>query len=318
MNYAFQLCEKVKDGYSLTFEDAFKLWDEDLDILLKASQDIKEYFCGSRVDLCSIMNAKCGSCSEDCKYCAQSAHYSTGITSYPLVSYEQIIELVKENEREGVHRFSLVTSGRGLEGKDFEKVANYYKNLSEESTLGLCASIGIISRKQLAELKDSGVQMYHHNLETSRRYYNNICSTHSYDDRIETIEAAKSVGLKICSGGIIGMGETLVDRINMALELKELEATSIPINILMPVKGTPLEGLAPLTEDEILKTMSIFRFINPQASIRLAAGRNQLTNNGEAALKFCANATITGNYLTTCGNKIKDDIRLIESLGLNV
>lgn len=318
MNYAFQLSKRVKSGYLLTFEDALKLWDQDLDILLKAAQDIKEYFCGSRVDLCSIMNAKCGSCSEDCKYCAQSAHYSTGITSYPLVSYEQVIELVKENERDGVHRFSLVTSGRGLKGKDFEEVVNYYKNLSRESTLGLCASVGIISRDQLAELKSSGVQMYHHNLETSRGYYSNICSTHSYDDRIETIEAAKSVGLKICSGGIIGMGETLEDRINMALDLRELEVTSIPVNILMPVKGTPLDGLAPLKEDQILKTMAIFRFINPKAFIRLAAGRSQLTNNGEIALRSCANATITGNYLTTCGNKIEDDIRLIKSLGLSV
>ena len=198
------------------------------------------------------------------------------------------------------------------------RVLDYYKKLNKDTFINLCASHGIIDKKALEALRESGVRRYHHNVETSKNYYGDICSTHTYEERIKTIECAKEVGLEICSGGIIGMGETREDRVDMAIELRELGVVSIPINVLMPIKGTLLENVDSLTEEEILKTIAIFRLVNPKAQIRLAAGRNYLKRFGERAFRGGANATITGNLLTTCGNKIKDDKKLIKDLGLNL
>lgn len=197
-------------------------------------------------------------------------------------------------------------------------MVGYYKRLNDECNISLCASHGILDKESLMKLTEVGVKRYHHNLETSRSYYRKICTTHSYDERINTIKEAKKVGLEICSGGIIGLGESREDRIDMAIELRCLGVPSIPINALMAIKGTPLEKQESLSEEEILRTIAVFRFINPKANIRLAAGRSLLNNDGDRAFKAGANGTITGNLLTTCGNKICDDRRMIKSLGLKV
>ncbi|MGL5244088.1 MAG: biotin synthase BioB [Sarcina sp.] len=318
MSFLEDLKVKILNNNQISKEEAIKLCSEPLDKLLDIANEIRNYFKGDRIDLCSIINGKSGSCSEDCKYCAQSVYFNTGIQHYELLSYENIVMRAKENEEEQVNRFSIVTSGKGLYGEDFNKVVSYYKKLKDECSINLCASHGIISIESLNKLKNSGVNRYHHNLETSKKFYNSICTTHTYEDRVDTIKNAKKVGLEVCSGGIIGMGETMEDRIDMAIELRELGIISIPINILIPIKGTPLEKIECLNEEEILKTIAIFRFINPKAQIRLAAGRSCLTNYGEKAFKSGANATITGNLLTTCGNNIKDDKSLIERIGLKV
>lgn len=306
----------------LSFEEAMALAQinnkDDIKFLCDAADRIRERFNGNSVDLCSIMNAKSGKCSEDCKFCAQSAHYKTKVEEYGIVSMENAIKLAKENESEGLNRFSLVTSGRGLVGKELEEVIKIYKELRKEVSIDLCASLGILNYEQLLALSDTGITMYHHNLETSREYYEKVCSTHSYNERIDTIEAAKKAGLKVCCGGIIGMGETMEDRIKLAFEVKKLEIQSIPVNVLNPIEGTPYENIEPLSQEEILKTIAIFRFINPKAYIRLAGGRNLIDEFGKQCFSAGANATITGNYLTTSGNKIVDDIEMINSLGLKV
>lgn len=319
-NIILEIEEKIYSDEDITFNEAITLfqssYDKNLNNLLDAANRIRNKFNGNIVDLCSIMNAKSGRCSEDCKFCAQSEHYNTNIKKYNMINMSDALNLAKENKEHGINRFSLVTSGKALTSNDFEKALEIYKEINKRVNINLCASLGILSYNQLLQLKNVGVTMYHHNLETSREYYNKICTTHSYDERIETINNAKKAGLMVCSGGIIGMGETITDRIKLAFELKSLQIQSIPINILNPVKGTPLEYTKRLEQNDILKTIAIFRFINPKASIRLAGGRNLIDNFGKGCFRAGANATISGNYLTTSGNKINDDIEMIKSLGL--
>ena len=223
------------------------------------------------------------------------------------------------NEREGVDRFSIVTAGRALSGEEFEKAIHTYETMHRECNIELCSSMGFLDEEQLHRLHEAGVTSYHHNIETSRRNFPNICTTHTYDQKIETLKKVKAEGMWVCSGGIIGMGETWEDRLDMAVSLSELEVDSIPINALMPIKGTPLEDLPPLTEEEILRTIAIFRYINPKAEIRLAAGRALLTNDGEIAFRSGASATITGNMLTTTACvTIRSERRMLEDMGREV
>ena len=314
--------ENILEGKDISYDEAMKLADieekEDITLLCDSANRLREFFCGKEVDLCTIMNAKSGSCTEDCKFCAQSAHYKTNVEVYGLVSKEAALKLAKENENEGVNRFSLVTSGRGPTGSDFEKILDIYEELNKEMKMDLCASFGILGYDELLKLGEKGITMYHHNLETSREYYEKICTTHSYDERIDTINAASMAGMAVCSGGIIGLGESFKDRINLALQLRDLGVKSIPVNILNPVKGTPLENAESLSQEEILKSIAIIRFVNPKALIRLAGGRDRIDEFGKNCFKAGANATITGNYLTTSGNKICDDMKMVNDLNLEV
>jgi biotin synthase len=314
--------EKVSVGQVISFEEAMKLAyleeKEDIEELCNSANKVRELFCGNEVDLCSIMNAKSGRCTEDCKFCAQSSYYKTNVEVYELVSKEAAISLARENENEGVNRFSLVTSGRGTTGGDFEKILDLYEELNKEMKIDLCASLGILGYEELLKLKDKGITMYHHNLETSREYYKKICTTHSYDERIDTINAAIRAGMLVCSGGIIGLGESFEDRIKLAFQLRDLGVKSIPVNVLNPIKGTPLENSESLSQVEILKTIAIFRLVNPKALIRLAGGRNLMNEFGKNCFMAGANATITGNYLTTSGNKICDDKKMVSDLLLEV
>jgi biotin synthase len=314
--------EKVLGGEAISFEEAMKLVDikekEDIVELCNSANKVREFFCGSEVELCTIMNAKSGRCTEDCKFCAQSSYYKTSVEVHGLVSKEDALNLAKENEYEGVNRFSLVTSGRGTTGSDFEKILDIYEALNKETKIDLCASLGILGYEELLKLRETGITMYHHNLETSREYYGKICTTHSYDERIDTIKAASRAGMDVCCGGIIGLGESFEDRIKLALTLRDLGVKSIPINVLSPIKGTPLENAESLSQQEILKTIAIFRLVNPEALIRLAGGRNLIQDFGKNCFNAGANATITGNYLTTSGNKICDDKKMIGELKLRV
>ena len=229
------------------------------------------------------------------------------------------MELCKLNESEGVDRFSIVTAGKALTGKEFDKAIHAYETMKKECKIDLCASMGFLSADQLHRLHEAGVTSYHHNIETSRRNFPNICTTHTYDMKIETLKKVKAEGMCACSGGIIGMGETWEDRLDMAISLAELGIDSIPINALMPIPGTPLENLPRLSEEDILRTIAFFRYINPDANIRLAAGRALLTNDGEIAFKSGASATITGNMLTTvaCAT-IRSDRQMLTDLGRDV
>lgn len=314
------LTQEILDGRRLQRGEDFSFFlDCDLDELCKGADAIREKFVGDKVDLCSIINGRSGRCPENCKFCAQSAHHHTNCEVYDFLPEDQIVEACKFNESQGVDRFSIVTAGKALTGEEFDKAISAYERMHAECKIDLCASMGFLTEEQLKRLQAAGVSSYHHNIETSRRNFPNVCTTHTYDQKIETLKVLKKIGMYVCSGGIIGMGETWEDRIDMALSLSEVEADSIPLNSLMPIKGTPYEDLAPLTEDEILRTIAIFRFFNPKADIRLAAGRALLTNDGEKAFQSGASATITGDMLTTvaCAT-IKSDKAMLEALGRDV
>ena len=318
MGWIKNIYKQVLEGYNISKEEAYKLIDYDVEVLRNYAKSIREQLCGNVFDLCSIINGKSGACSENCKYCAQSAHYSTRVETYPLLDAEVFIKDAKEHKAEGVLRYSIVTSGKRLSKKEVEDVAKIYKRMREECEIKLCASHGLLDEEDFTKLKEAGIVRYHNNLETSRNYFASICTTHTYEDKIKTIKAAQKVGLEVCSGGLFGIGETMEDRIDMAFELREMGVTSIPINVLVPIPGTPMEKMLPITEEEVLKSIAIYRFIHPTAFIRLAGGRMYLTDNGRLAFEGGANATITGNLLTTCGNTIQDDLKMLKTLGFEV
>ena len=311
------IAKKIINGERLKPSDDLEfLLTTPLDELQAGAALIQKHFRGNHIDLCTIINGKSGRCSEDCKYCAQSARHKTGIAEYDFLPVDKILEVALANERAGVNRFSIVTSGRTLDGINFERAIEAYKVLKSNLKIDLCASHGILTAEQLKRLRATGVTSYHHNLETSRRFFPRICTTHTYDDRIKTIKSAQAEGFCVCSGGIIGMGETWQDRIDLAFELAALRIESIPVNVLMAIKGTALENLKTLAPDDVLRTIAIFRYINPTANVRLAAGRKFLPDNGASALLNGASASITGNMLTTSSNNIQDDMKLLHELGL--
>lgn len=315
-----KLADEIIGGRRITREDDLNMFLTcDLKELCQGADKIREAFVGEKVDLCSIINGRSGRCPEDCKYCAQSVHNHTACEIYDFLPEEKILEACKMNESEGVNRFAIVTAGRALSGEEFEKAIHAYETMKKECKIDLCASMGFLTKEQLHRLHEAGVTSYHHNIETSRRNFPNICTTHTYDMKIETLKMVKEEGMCACSGGIIGMGETWEDRLDMAISLAELGIDSIPINALMPIKGTPLENQEQLTEDDILRTIAFFRYINPNANIRLAAGRALLTNDGETAFESGASATITGNMLTTvaCAT-IRSDRKMLQDMGRDV
>lgn len=315
-----ELAREIIDGRRMKRgEDLSFFLTCNLDELCEGADQIRAALIGNKVDLCSIINGLSGRCTEDCKYCAQSAHYQTDCEAYDFLPIDTILKQCRLNEAEKVDRFSIVTAGRMLDDEAFEKAIEAYKVLKENTRIDLCASMGFLSREQLHRLREAGVTSYHHNIETSKRNFANICTTHTYEMKIETLKMVKEEGLCVCSGGIIGMGETWEDRLDMAISLSEIPAESIPINALMPIPGTPLERQKPLTENEILRTIAIFRYINPEANIRLAAGRALLENDGENAFHAGASATITGNMLTTAAcATIRSDREMLARMGRDV
>lgn len=312
-----ELAEEIINGRRIKREDNLNYFITcDLTKLCEGADKIREHFIGDRVDLCSIINGRSGRCPEDCKYCAQSAHYQTNCEVYDFLPEEKILEACRLNEAEGVDRFSIVTAGKALTGEEFDKAIHAYETMQRECKIDLCASMGFVNEEQLHRLHEAGVTSYHHNIETSRRNFPNICTTHTFDQKVETLKKVKAEGMCACSGGIIGMGETWEDRLDMAITLAELDIDSIPINALMPIKGTPLENQEMLKEEDILRIVAFFRYINPEANIRLAAGRALLTNDGEKAFKSGASATITGNMLTTAAcATIRSDRKMLTDMG---
>ncbi|MDQ0203260.1 biotin synthase BioB [Pectinatus haikarae] len=312
------LTEKIIKGYRIKRgQDLSIFLTAPLDELQKNAQLLQKHFCGDHVDLCTIINGRSGRCSEDCKYCAQAACHHTGIEEYDMLPMDKIVANAHANENAGVNRFSIVTSGRTVTDKAFTSLLETYKQMRKELSIDLCASHGFLTAEQFHLLHEAGVSSYHHNIETSKRFFSHICTTHTYEDKIRTIKLAQAEGLCVCSGGIIGMGETWDDRFDMAVSLAELNIQSIPVNALMPIKGTKLENLPQLEANDVLRTIAFFRFINPEANIRLAAGRKLLPGNGETALIGGASASITGNMLTTSGTTIREDMQMLDRLGLS-
>ena len=311
-----ELSNKIlNENYHITKQEAISLIDTDLKELSLYAEKIKQKFCGNKFDMCSIVSGKSGKCSENCKFCAQSSHYKTSIKGYPLLDSQNIFKEAKHNADKKVKRFSIVTSGKKLSDTEIDSVCQTYKDIKNKCDILLCASMGLLSYEQLLKLKQAGVTRYHCNLETSRRFFPSICSTHTYDDKINTINLAKKAGLEICSGGIFGLGETFEDRIDMFFDIYNLGIKSVPINVLNPIKGTPFENNKILSQEEINRTVAIARFILPDAFIRLAGGRLLFKDKGVSMFSSGANATITGDMLTTSGTSIDEDFDTIKKLG---
>jgi biotin synthase len=316
-----EVLERVLNGWSIDSETASELAHsegQDLWALLLAAGRVREHFRGSAVDICSIVNAKSGACSEDCSYCAQSVHHSTDAPVYPLIAVERMAEAANSAKKYGAKRFCIVTSGRGIESQeDLESIADGVKHVREIG-LSPCATLGTLTREQLICLKAAGLHRYHHNIETSREYFPRICTTHSFDERLEVVRQARSLGLSTCSGGILGMGESMNDRVRMAITLRELDVDSVPINFLMPVIGTPLEGVNAITPLEALRSIAVFRLILPKKEIRVCAGRGTALRQLHPLIFMAgADGFMIGNYLTRSGLDPEDDLKMIRGLGLN-
>ena len=316
---SIRIAEEIINGRRLNREDDLAFFmEEDLDSLCRGADEIRRRLRGDRADLCSIINGRSGRCGEDCKFCAQSSCHNAKINEYPFLEPEEILEDCRRHERQGVGRYSVVTAGRALNGREMDLALRAYRSMKENCKIELCASHGLLSQEDFYRLAEAGISRYHANIETSRRNFPNICTTHTYDDKLEVIRRARNAGLAVCSGGIIGMGETWEDRVDMAFSLYEMEIKSIPINILQPIPGTPFWTLPPLSEEEILRTIAMFRYINPDAEVRLAAGRNSMEHSGKKVFTAGANAAITGDMLTTSGNNIADDMAMLTSMGFEV
>jgi biotin synthase len=312
------LKNKVLDHGSLSREEVLSLQYTELDDLCTAANEIRNHFCGNGFDICTIINGKSGRCTENCKYCAQSAHYPVKIEEYPLLDADSMLKEAVYNHNMGILRFSVVTSGKRLTNEEVDYLCETYQKLRKNCPISLCASHGLLNYDQFKKLKAAGVTRYHNNLETSRRFFPSVCTTHTYDEKIETIRAAKKAGLTVCSGGIMGLGETIEDRIDMALELRELGIKSIPINILNPIKGTPFENIPALENNEVRRIVAIYRFLLPHGTLRLAGGRGLLPDKGNSVFCSGANAAISGDMLTTSGISIKNDLKLLSVLGFEV
>lgn len=316
--------QRILRGGQITREEAIWLFNLEassdiLDLMAWANR-IREEFKGNKIHLCSIVNAKAGACSENCSFCAQSAFYQTGSPRYGFVDPEPVQEAAAEASRNSVTAVGLVAAWKGLnEGPMLDEVCDRIRELKASGKTRPDASLGIIKSQKIADrLKEAGLECYGHNLESSRRFFPTTCTTHSYDDRLETIRYLKNAGINICSGGIIGMGETREDRCDLAFSLKEIGASVVPINILNPIKGTPFEKLAPLSVMEILKTIACFRFILPRKEIMIAGGRTVNLRDSQSMI-FMAGASgmMVGNYLTTLNQPVEKDLQMIKDLGLD-
>lgn len=294
-------------------QELLKLYNMDLNELLKLSSQ----YMSNNVEFCSLVNARNGKCSQNCKYCAQSSHYRTDVEDYPLIKKEEVIKAAFEAKENGVIRFAIVTSGKSPDEENFDKILEFVDELNKLDGIRSCASIGILTEEQAQKLAGHGLKRVHHNINTSESYYGEICTTHSWQDRLNTCKYVKKYGMELCSGVILGMGESIEQRIEMALELREIEPDSIPINILMPIPKTPFENYHDkINEENVLRTLAIFKIANPKAVLRFCGGRMRLSDeNQELALKTCVEGILTGNYLTTTGKSPKDDVQIVEKLG---
>ena len=284
------------------------------ELLVKADR-IRRTHCGSLLDVCSIINAKSGRCTEDCKYCAQSAHHSTSVPVYPLLSNQEIFDAALKARADGAGRFGIVTSGNRLSETELVQLIKVIRKIISEVDIKVCGSLGALTREELVRLKEAGMTRYHHNIETSTSFYPRIVSTHSFEDRLKTIAAAKSAGMEICSGGILGLGESWEDRIEMALILKELKVDSVPLNILIPLDGTPLSGIPLISREDVIRTLCIFRIILKNNIIKIASVREtRLKEFQGLGFMAGANGMLIGGYLTTRGRSVEEDMEFIQEV----
>lgn len=296
----------------MTKEELLKLYNMNLEDLL----EISSKYTSDRVEFCSIVNARNGKCSQNCKYCAQSSHYRTNIETYPLIDEKDVVNAALDAKSNHADRFAVVTSGKTPAEEDFDKVVSLIEAVNKIDGLKSCASIGILDDEMAKKLADAGLKRFHHNINTCKSYYPEVCTTHTWEDRLNTCRLVKKYGMELCCGVILGMGETVEQRVEMAMELAEIEPESIPINILMPIPETPFENYHDkIDEENILRTLAIFKIANPKSILRFCGGRMRLSDkNQELALKTCVEGILIGNYLTTVGKNPDEDIKTVNKL----
>lgn len=318
-----QLADKVAGHAPLAEEDALELaaaTGPDFFFLLAEANRIKEHFVGTAVHLCSIINAKSGRCPENCAFCAQSAHHDTNAPVYALVDEERMVACAREAEQNGSSCYGIITSGTTIsKGEELERICRAIRRIKTETGITPSCSLGIIDFETACDLRDAGMETYHHNLETARSFFSSICTTHDYEEDVETVRAVKRAGLKVCCGGIFGLGETVAQRIEMALTLRELDVDSVPLNFLNPIEGTRLAGASHITPIECLQTIALFRFILPTKRITICGGREKNLRDLQSWMFLAgANGTMIGNYLTTTGRDPEQDWQMLRDLELSV
>ena len=313
-----RLEHKIMDGYRISREEAELLIDVDLSELSEAADRIRLHFCGNVCDVCSVAAVKVGQCSEDCLYCAQSTRAKDKVPAECVLGEKVLTDIAVQDKSRGSYRYGLVSVGRRLSKKEVELAVSNVADIRKTADIHVCASLGMLDKEDFTKLHEAGMTMVHNNMETSDEFFKTLCTTHTSDDKRKSIRAAKAAGMTVCSGGLIGLGETLSDRIDLAFSLRELDVDSVPINMLNPIPGTYFEHQEPMKEDEFLRTVAIFRFVLPDTFIRLAAGRAFLPDNGKAALRAGANAVISGDFLTTTGITFETDLQMIREQGYEV
>jgi biotin synthase len=313
-----ELERKVIEGENITKAEALTLMDVNLDSLAASANRIRRYFCGNVCDICSVVGVKTGQCTEDCRYCAQSTRAKIPVEEECVLGEDIVTDIARRDVSRGSYRYGLVSVGRRLNKKEVQLAAQNIADIHKNVDVHICASLGLLDKEDFTLLKEAGLDMIHNNLEASDDFFKTLCTSHTMEDKRNTIREAKACGLKVCSGGLIGLGETMEDRIDLAFSLKELGVDSVPVNMLNPIQGTDFENQKPMENNEFIRTVAIFRFILPQALIRLAAGRAFLSDNGKAALLAGANAVISGYFLTTTGITFESDIQMIKEQGYEI
>ena len=312
---------RILGGGSISYQEAIditELPESETSALLYHANRLRVHFFGNRIHLCSIINAKSGLCSENCSFCAQSAHHQTNVPVFPLVDVDEMVSSANKAAKDGSGCYGIVTSGAGIrQGEELERICQALRRIRQETSIHPSCSLGIINTEIATALKEAGMEKYHHNLETSRSFFPNICTTHAYDDDVETVRAVKQVGLKVCSGGIFGLGESRAQRVELAFTLKELDVDSIPVNFLNPIEGTKLAGADYLTPKECLRIIALYRFILPDKQISVCGGREKNLRDLQSWMFLAgASGTMIGNYLTTSGRAPEHDLQMLHDLGL--
>ncbi|CDC19205.1 biotin synthase [Clostridium sp. CAG:306] len=300
----------------MDIQELLRLYNLPLDELL----NISSMYVKDEVEFCSLINARNGKCSQNCKYCAQSSHYNTQIETFPLVETDKVKSAAQDAVKNKASRFAIVTSGKTPDESDFDKMLEMIKEINKFDELQSCASIGILNEQQAQKLAQAGLKRFHHNINTAESYYGEVCTTHTFEERLNTCKLVKKYNMELCCGVILGMGETVEQRAQMALTLAEIQPDSIPINILMPIPNTPFENyLDKIDEENVLRTLAIFKIANPRSILRFCGGRMRLSKeNQKKALKTCVEGIMVGNYLTTIGAKPQDDIDMVTQLGKKI
>jgi biotin synthase len=313
----------IHEEYAISKAEAMRIasvGNDDAMLLFHYATQVRTHFKGNKVSLCSIINAKSGRCPEDCTFCSQSAHYQTQAPVYPLMKNEEILEIAKQAKADGAREFGIVISGKGIKNQtELEEIGDIVKFIIEEIGLDVHGSVGIISKGQINYLKKCGMGMLHHNLETSERYFPSVCTTHTYEERLETLRNFKECGMKVCSGGIFGMGETLEDRVDLAFTIRDLDVDTVPMNFLHPIDGTPMEGREPMPPLEILRTIALYRFVLPMMEIKICGGRVVNLRDLQSMIFFAgASSLMVGNYLTTAGRDPELDWQMLKDLEMEI